>query len=120
MLVSLLEPKDVAGEIEPAQRPASVGQHFHGPHRTVRDLVDVFDRLALAVDLAAGAELHRHAEHRSRQHAGLCRRIDACAAPLASLVALFADIARVHALLPNEPDLTRRRAVQACRHLVTH
>jgi len=99
VLLSLLEPEDVTGEVESADLAASIRQDFDGARRPVDDLVDVFDRLALAVDFAARAELDRHAQHRSRQYTGAIDCIVARSAPLHSRHTLFSDLGRVHVVL---------------------
>src|SRR5690242_13948614 len=99
VLLSLLEPEDVTGEVESADLAASIRQDLDGARRPMDDLVDVFDRLALAVDFAARAELDWHAQHRSRQYTGAIDCIVAHSVPLRSRHPLLSDLARVHVVL---------------------
>jgi hypothetical protein len=48
---TVLQPKNVAGQVECADLAAAVGEELVGANRTVRDLVDIIGRLRLSKDL---------------------------------------------------------------------
>jgi len=53
MLAAVREAENVAGQVKGADLPAAVGQQLVAPYRAGFDLVDVFGRFLLAVDLGA-------------------------------------------------------------------
>ena len=50
---SVLQPENVAGQVERADLAAAVGEELVAANRTVRDLVDIVGRLRLSEDLGA-------------------------------------------------------------------
>ena len=50
---TVLQPKNVAGQVESADLAAAVGEELVGANRTVRDLVDIVGRLRLPKDFRA-------------------------------------------------------------------
>jgi hypothetical protein len=72
MLVAVVKPEDISGEMESTDLPAPVGQYFRGTHRSGHDLVNVLDRFAFAKYLGVCTELQRHAQRQSGQYAPVC------------------------------------------------
>lgn len=50
---SVLQPENVASQVERADLAAAVGEELVGANRTARDLVDIVGRLRLSEDLGA-------------------------------------------------------------------
>ena len=50
---SVLQPENVASQVERADLAAAIGEELVGANRTARDLVDIVGRLRLSEDLGA-------------------------------------------------------------------
>src|SRR5262245_48089407 len=59
MLVADFQTEKIAREVESANLATPIFQHLVGANRPADDLVEVFSRLVLAVDLLIPAERHR-------------------------------------------------------------
>ena len=108
---SQFEPEDIARQKKRADLAPSIGKQFVGPNRAADDLIDIFRRLVLAVDLLifAVGELGRNEARMTREQARTDRSESGnCGLTLLPITEVLSDwVCMCHLLCGGWPMSTR-------------